>query len=138
MTGIEAAPSGARDARSAEDDAVGMKDARGRVDVVTSGAEAGGGENREGRVARKARRKTYWQSVSLRSERDRNAVSSWFHPLSNGLTPYKADVLCDVETDAEKKVRVFMRDGAGREFKLERRYGVRHTTMTRKPVSGAK
>ena len=45
--GIEAAPS---DARSAEDDAVGMKDARGRVDVVTSGAEAGGGDYREGAV----------------------------------------------------------------------------------------
>jgi hypothetical protein len=86
-----------------------------------------------GGVGRKPR-KTYWSAVSLRSDRDKAAVSSWFRPLSDGMTPYKAEVLCDIETEQEKKLRVFMRDAAGKEFRLERTYGVKRTTMSRKPL----
>ena len=78
--------------------------------------------------------KSYWLSVSLSTARDKSAVASWFSPLSDGMTPYKAEVLCDVETDAEKKLRVFMRDGDGKCYCLERRRGAKTTTVTRKLV----
>lgn len=79
--------------------------------------------------------KSYWQSVSLSSERSREAACSWFKPLSDGMTPYEAEVLCDIETDAEKKLRVLMRDAEGKQFKFERTMGGKRYTMTRKPLT---
>lgn len=59
--------------------------------------------------------KSYWIGVSFDTERDRAAILSWFSPLCEGMTPIKAEVMCDTETDREKKFRVVMRDKDGRE-----------------------
>ncbi len=80
-------------------------------------------------------KKSYWQTVSLDSERSRAATLSWFKPLSDGMTPYKAEILCDIETDDEKKIRAFVRrDDDGRHFKLERTLGGKRYSMTRSPI----
>lgn len=67
--------------------------------------------------------KSYWQSAYVGSDRAKDAVRSWFMPLCEGMTPYKAEILCDIETDREKKIRAFMTDGRGAKFKFERTRG---------------
>ena len=78
--------------------------------------------------------KSYWQTMSLHSDGAKEACKSWFGPLSEGMTPYKCEVLCDIETDAEKKIRAFMTDTAGARFKLERTRG-RNYSVSIKPVA---
>lgn len=79
-------------------------------------------------------KKSYWQSMSVSTERSRNAVKSWFAPLSDDCTPHKAEVLCDIQTDREIKARAFMRDDAGKEFVFERRHNKRDVVLSRKPA----
>lgn len=71
------------------------------------------------------RPKSYWSSVCCNSDRDRQAVLSWFSPLCDGMTPIKAEILCDIETDREKKIRALMRDDQGRERWAVRTKGAR-------------
>ena len=80
------------------------------------------------------RRKSYWQTMYVGDERAKAAVKSWFSPLADDCTPYRAEVLCDIETDREKKVRAFMTDAAGKRFMFERTRGGRTFTMSRKPL----
>lgn len=79
----------------------------------------------------KSQRKSYWQSVSLSSDHARQALLSWFHPLSGGLVPVKAEVLCEIETDKEKKLRALMKDADGKMFRLERSLGGKRTSISR-------
>ena len=72
-------------------------------------------------------RKTYWQGVSLHSDESKQTCKTWFNPLCDDLTPYKAEILCDVDTDREKKLRAFMTDANGKHFQLERTVGVKFT-----------
>jgi len=67
--------------------------------------------------------KSYWQAVSLRTERDKKAILSYFGVLAEGMTPYKAEILCDKATDNEKKLRAFMTDVEGQKHQLERNLG---------------
>jgi len=57
------------------------------------------------------------------------------------MIPYKAEILCDVETDREKKIRAFMTDEDGRNFQFERTLGRGRFSVSRKridtPVKGA-
>ena len=61
--------------------------------------------------------------------------------MCHGLTPYKAEILCDIETDREKKIRAFMTDADNKHYQLERTLGARTFSVSRKiisdPVSGA-
>lgn len=54
-----------------------------------------------------------WMSVVCDSDHHRAAVKSWFSPLCDDMTPEKAEILVDNETDQEKKVRALMVDGDG-------------------------
>lgn len=72
-------------------------------------------------------RKSYWQSCFVDSDDAKDTVKSWFPVLSEGMTPYKAEILCDVETDAEKKLRAFMTDDENRRFVFTRTKGKRFT-----------
>jgi hypothetical protein len=62
-------------------------------------------------------------------------VKSWFQPLCEDMTPYKAEILCDKETDREKKIRAFMTDPHGKKFKFERTKGGRNFSVTMSPVT---
>jgi hypothetical protein len=54
------------------------------------------------------------------------------------MTPYKSEILCDVETDAEKKLRAFMVDESGRHFEFTRTRGARSTfSISMKRISNA-
>lgn len=80
------------------------------------------------------RAKSYWQSVYLGNDGSKEACKSWFMPLCEGMTPYKAEILCDIATDREKKIRAFMTDAAGERFVFERTRG-RNFSISMKPCA---
>lgn len=82
-------------------------------------------------------RKSYWQKMGCRTERDKIAIKSWFDPFADDLTPESADILCDIETDREKKLRVVMVDADGAKFRLTRTIGKRGTTIKRERMTSA-
>ena len=51
------------------------------------------------------------------------------------MTPYKAEILCDVDTDAEKKLRAFMQDGEGKRYQFTRSRGKRGTVISMKIIA---
>jgi hypothetical protein len=75
-------------------------------------------------------RKSYWQRMACRTERDKVALKSWFSPFGDDMTPESAEALCDIETDREKKLRVIMVDGDGVKHVLTRTFGKKTTTIT--------
>lgn len=80
-------------------------------------------------------KKSYWQAMSLSSDGDKEAAKSWFSMLcDDDMTPYKAEILCDIETDREKKLRVFMTDAAGKRYQFERTRGPKTFSITKKPI----
>jgi hypothetical protein len=79
-------------------------------------------------------KKSYWQSVFIGSDNAKEAVKSWFMPLCEGMTPYEADILCDIETDREKKIRARMIDAQGKRRLFERTRG-RNFTISVKRIT---
>ena len=77
--------------------------------------------------------KSYWQSAYVGSDDAKEAVKAWFQPLCGDMTPYKAEILCDIETDREKKIRAFMTDADGKKYKFERTRG-RTYSISMKPI----
>jgi hypothetical protein len=60
--------------------------------------------------------KSTWIGMSVNGERSQVAIRSWFSPLCDDMTCEKAEVLCDNETDREKKIRAAMVDKSGQKF----------------------
>lgn len=81
------------------------------------------------------RRKTYWQSCVSDNDAAKDAIKSWFSPLSEDMTPYQADILCDIETDVEKKLRAFMTNASGKKFEFTRARHGRDVTISMKPLA---
>lgn len=79
--------------------------------------------------------KSYWQEVYVGSDSAKDGVKSWFGMLAEGMTPYKAEILCDIKTDREKKMRAFMTDANNKHFQLERTFGGKTFTILCKPLS---
>ena len=77
--------------------------------------------------------KSYWQKMAVDGDRAQEVIRSWFRPLAEGMTAYKAEVLCDAVTDREKKIRAFMTDAEGRHFKFERS-ARRNYTVSMAPI----
>lgn len=82
-------------------------------------------------------RKTYWQSCACYSEHSKDAIKTWFAPLSDDMTPYKADILCEVETDRERRLRAYMTDPAGKKYLFTRTRGKRTFSITMRPITEA-
>ena len=78
--------------------------------------------------------KSEWSPIAAQTERDRIAIKSWFGILADGLTPYKAEVLTEIATDREKKVRAFMQNAEGKCFRLERTLGGRQSVLKRMAI----
>ena len=76
--------------------------------------------------------KSYWQEAYIGSDRAKDDVKSWFGTMAEGMTPYKAEILCDIKTDREKKIRAFMTDADGKRYQLERTRGGRVFSVSRK------
>jgi hypothetical protein len=79
--------------------------------------------------------KSYWQSAYIGDDRAKDAVKSWFAPMCDGMTPYKAEILCDIETDREKKARAFMTDANGKSYQFERTLGGKTFSISRRRTS---
>lgn len=58
--------------------------------------------------------KSYWMVVHTGTDSAKANVRSWFSPLCDKMTVESAEILCDVETDREKKIRAVMVDAAGK------------------------
>jgi hypothetical protein len=80
-------------------------------------------------------KKSYWQSAYIGNERSQEAIRSWFSPMADGLTANKAEILCDIETDREKKLRAFMTNAEGQHFQLERTLGGRTFSISKKRIA---
>lgn len=78
--------------------------------------------------------RSYWMEVFVETEQSKAACKSWFPILADGLTPYKSEILCDAETDREKKIRAFMTDERGLHYKLERTLGGHRRSISRKRI----
>lgn len=78
--------------------------------------------------------KSYWQSAHVGSDRAKESVKSWFGSMCEGMTPYKAEILCDIATDREKKIRAFMTDANNKHYQFERTLGGKTFSVTRKPI----
>lgn len=79
--------------------------------------------------------KSYWQAAYIGDEGAKESVKSWFGQLCEGLTPYKAEILCDVTTDREKKIRAFMTDSDNKRYQLERTLGGKTFSVSRKRIA---
>lgn len=79
--------------------------------------------------------RAYWQSVVSDNDSARDAIKLWFAPMSEGMTPYKAEILCDAENDAGKKLRAFMTNSHGARFEFTRSLGKRNVVISMKRLA---
>ena len=80
-------------------------------------------------------KKSYWQKASVTTERDKAAVKSWFAPLCNDMTPESAEILIEIATDREKKIRALMVDAKGKKVIAERTRGGRTFSISLKAAA---
>jgi hypothetical protein len=79
--------------------------------------------------------KSYWGSVYVGDARSQEAVKSWFGAMVAGMTVSKAEILCNIETDREKKIRIFATDADNKNYQLVRTLGGRTFSISRKLVA---
>lgn len=76
--------------------------------------------------------KSYWMGVACSSDRQKANVRSWFSPLCDKMTVESAEILCDIETDREKKIRAVVVDESGKRHIAERTRGGRKFSISLK------
>lgn len=79
--------------------------------------------------------KSYWQEAYIGSDTAKENVKSWFGCMAEGMTPYKAELLCDSATDRNKKIRSFMTNAEGRHYQFERTLGGKNFTISMKAIA---
>lgn len=79
-------------------------------------------------------KKSYWMGVVCDSDNSKAAIKSWFSPLCDEMTPESADILCDIETDREKKFRAIMVEPDGKKCLVTRTRGGRRFSLTLKRI----
>lgn len=75
--------------------------------------------------------KSYWLGMVVDNPAAQQAVKSWLMGLVDGMTCESADVLCDAETDREKKLRAVMVDAKGKRRLFTRTMGMRFTVTSK-------
>jgi hypothetical protein len=82
-------------------------------------------------------KKSYWMPVLADTPHRQTAILSWFRPLCDGYTVESAEILCDIETDREKKIRAVVRDQKGNRKLATRTLGGRQSTIKLQSIVGA-
>lgn len=82
--------------------------------------------------------KSYWMGVATHTDRQRQAVLSWFSGLCDGMTVASAEVLCDKETDREKKLKAVVVDANGKRHLASRTFGGKTYSMSLSPMDSAR
>lgn len=67
--------------------------------------------------------KSYWQSMRCSTPRDKEAIKLFFAPLCDGMEPESCDILCDTQTDRERKIRAIMITKTGERKRATRTLG---------------
>lgn len=80
--------------------------------------------------------KSYWQGMVCDGPRSHEAIKSWLSPMCDDMIPLKAEILCDVVTDKEKKLRVLMQNKDGKKLWAIRTFG-KTFSITLKPAKAA-
>lgn len=75
-------------------------------------------------------KKSYWQKMFVGTDAAKDACLSWFSPVCDGMTVESAEVLCDIETDREKKVKAIVRDQDGTRRLATRSLGGKNFTIS--------
>jgi hypothetical protein len=71
--------------------------------------------------------KSYWMGVTIHTVNKRQAVLSWFGDLCRDMTVESAEVLCDKQTDREKKLKAVVVDAQGNRRLATRTFGKTYT-----------
>lgn len=80
--------------------------------------------------------KSYWSPVVCSTDRDREAVRSWFQGMADGLIgPSKASLLARVEDDRELKIAALFTKPDGTPKEMVRTTGRNFTITIRSPTS---
>jgi hypothetical protein len=77
--------------------------------------------------------KSEWQAMCCTTERDKDAVKSWFAPICDDMEPIACEVLSDIETDRSKKVRTIMVRKDGKRVLAVRTLGSKMFSIRLKP-----
>ena len=80
-------------------------------------------------------KKSYWMTVTTHTDRQKEAVLSWFSGVCTGMTVESAKILCDIETDREKKIKAIVRDTDGQRYTATRTTGKNYTVTLAKVSS---
>jgi hypothetical protein len=78
--------------------------------------------------------KSYWVVVTTRTDRQQQAMLSWFNGMCDGMKIESAEVLCDKETDREKKIKAVVVDTDGRRHVATRTLGGKTYTVSLSPM----
>jgi hypothetical protein len=106
-----------RDQAAAEkSDGAGEKDAARRMDLRYNQGLIEGSSM-----------KSYWMPVNVRTVSAKRAVLSWFDGLCRDMTVESAEVLCDKQTDREKKLKAVVVDAQGNRRLATRTFGKTYT-----------
>lgn len=82
--------------------------------------------------------KSYWQKMHIGGAKSQAAVKSWFGMcVDESDTVREAEILCDKETDREKKIRAVVAASDGATFRLERTLGGKQFTIKRSLLTPA-
>ena len=76
--------------------------------------------------------KSEWNPVWLGDDKSKTAVLSWFRPFCDDMIPEKAELLVDIDTDREKKIRAVMIDKDGKRRIAMRTLGAKTYTISLK------
>jgi len=77
-------------------------------------------------------RKSYWQECHVSAD-NQETIKSWFAGMADDMEVTKAEILCDVQTDREKKIRIFARKD-GEDFVLVRTKGRSFSVLCKKVI----
>ena len=80
--------------------------------------------------------RSIWEGVSCHTDRDRDAIRSWFNGLADGMNgPLKANILTRTSDDRSLKIRALFETADGRQKEIVRTMGKRFTITIREPTT---
>lgn len=80
-------------------------------------------------------KKSEWSSVAIDGPRSQATIKSWFASMADDMAVTKAEILCDIATNREKKIKILATNVEGKCFQLVRTLDGKTFSISRKVVS---